>query len=178
MNATKLRATVINTTSLRTKLVNTTNLRATVRRDGACAAHLCRLADHGIFNLLEVKTALFVVIFVEVLATHGDNGKKGNVDDEIEEEEIARGVLGVVVLARRRTSPLRRRTSARQHMGRCVRVHGLSISRVGGAPAHLPKPEAVPRRLLAAVAARAAVLDQLEHDHPDVDGEGDDVGVR
>ena len=151
-----------------------------MRRDGACAAHLCRLADHGIFNLREVKSALvlFVVIFVEVVVIPNHNGKNGKVDDEIEEEEIARGVLGVVVLARRRTSPLRRRTSARQHMSRCVRVHGLSSSRVGGAPAHLPKPEAVPRRLLAAVAARAAVLNQLEHDHPDVDGEGDEVGVR
>ena len=126
--------------------------------------------------MCEVKTALVlvVVIFVEVMVIQHQNGNKGKVDDEIEDEEIARGVLGVVVLARRRTSPLRRRTSARQHMGRCVRVHGLRSSRV----AHLPKPEAVPRRLLAAVVARAAVLDQLEHDHPEVDGEGDEVGVR
>ena len=65
-------------------------------------------------------------------------------------------------------------------MARSVRLHGLKlcISAVGAALPHLPKPEAVPQRLLAAVAARAAVLDQLEHDHPEVDAASDEEHPR
>ena len=72
--------------------------------------------------MFEVKTALvlFVVIFVEVVLISNHNGKNGKVDDEIEEEEIARGVLGVVVLARRvqplRTADRRTRWSVRLWM--------------------------------------------------------------